>query len=827
MQLRDDLLSSDAGVDPGLDALDAWGIGIFEWQSHTGQSHAGQSGSLLAAPGDAPTWPLSDRGLLAGAVRGSSRFFELYGLPECQESSFDRIWVNVAGRDRARLWAAFEHALSPGGDGNIDVVHAVVRGTGELLRLHLRARVQFEWRGNERCALLARGSVVDITDHVRVEQELRRTEARFEEAVRGAQFGIFEHNHVDDPRAENVYWSPRLREIFGANPGEAGSMQFVMSRVHVDDLERCGAAIARAHDPSGTGFYDIEHRYQHPTLGLRWLLTRSSTSFGESDGRRVALRTVGAVLDITARRELQQQYEQRALIVEATSDFVAITKPSGSLVYLNGAARRFLGIRSNDDPSGLDLLRAYPPELRPGAWQQSTEIAARDGSWRGETAFVRDDGARVPMSQVLLAQRGQEGELLFSMIARDISRERLLEESVREAQKLEAVGRLAAGVAHDFNNILSAILSFAYVAADEIAAGGRGSNELQEIIAAGKRAAALTGQLLAFGRKQVQRPRVVDVGDALNRLLPMLKRLVGEHIVLALSLDRCPLRIEVDPTHLEQVLMNLVINARDAMVRGGHLSIECRLLPLIDAAVSSRSSLPPGPYVAIAVSDTGDGMDSETQAHLFEPFFTTKPAGRGTGLGLATVFGILKQSGGGVHVESAPGRGAVFTVYFPSSWQTPSAPAVDSGGTRREVAAHSGAGIVLLAEDDAAVRQVVATVLRKAGYSVLDASGPSEALALARECREPIDLLLTDAVMPLWSGKQLADRLSELRPGVPVIYMSGYTDRDIVHQGILDANVNFLPKPITPAPLLEIVARVLAHARGREADGLAAQSGAR
>jgi two-component system cell cycle sensor histidine kinase/response regulator CckA len=813
MGLPDGLLKSAAMVDHLQGAVDAWGIGIFEY------SPACSSGGSAEAPGEPQTPAPSPVGQLRGTVRGTSQFFELYGLPACEESTLDQVWSKVEGRDRSRLRAAFEHALLHGGDGNIDVVHQVVRGAGERVSLRLRARVHFECKGHEWRAVSARGSVVDITEHERVEQELRRTEARFEEAVRGAQFGIFDHNHVDDPGMEDVYWSPRLREIFGARAGEAGSTRAVLSRLPADDLERCVAAIGRAHDPSGTGFYDIEHRYLHPTLGLRWVLTRSSTSFGEIDGRRVPLRTVGAVIDITARRELQQQYEQRALIVESTSDFVAIADPGGSLVYLNRAARQFLGIGPNDAPSRLDLRGVYPPESLPGAWEQSTSVAARDGSWRGETEFMRHDGALVPMSQVLLAHRGQEGQSLFSMIARDISRERQLEETVREAQKMEAVGRLAAGVAHDFNNILSAILSFAYVVADEVGESGKGHDGLVEIIAAGRRAAALTQQLLAFGRKQVLRPSVVDVDEALNRLLPMLKRLVGEHILVALSLGRRPLRVKVDPTHLEQVLMNLVINARDAMENGGRLSIDCRLLPVADAPSSARLKLPLGRYVAITVSDTGNGMDIETQAHVFEPFFTTKPAGQGTGLGLATVFGIMKQSGGSVHVESAPGRGSVFTVFFPCSREAPSGlSAEESGRGQRELAAPSCAGVVLLAEDDAAVRQVVSTVLRRAGYVVLDAAGPVEALALAREYRERIDLLLTDAVMPLASGKELADRLRELRPGVRVIYMSGYTDRDIVHHGVLDAEVNFLPKPITPAPLLDLVARVLEKTVGRDGD---------
>jgi PAS domain S-box-containing protein len=793
-------------VDHLRSALDAWGIGIFEC------THECISGGAVGSPGDAPASAPSTVGQLPRVVRGTSRFFELYGLPACEESTLDLVWSKVDGKDRSKLQAAFEQALSPGGEADIDVVHQVVRGAGERISLHLRARVHFERKGNEWRAVSTTGSVVDVTEHERVEQELRRTEARFGEAVRGAQFGIFEHNHVDDPEIENVYWSPRLREIFGAHPGEIGSMKAVLSRVPADDLERCVAAIARAHDPNGTGFYDIEHRYVHPTLGQRWVLTRSSTSFGEIDGRRVPLRTVGAVIDITARRELQQQYEQRALIVEGTSDFVAIANPAGKLVYLNRAARQFLGIGPNDDPSQLGLQGVYPSGSLPSSWEQSTSVATRDGSWRGEAEFVRHDGVLVPMSQVLLAHRGQEGQPLFSMIARDISRERQLEESVREAQKMEAVGRLAAGVAHDFNNILSAILSFAYVAADELAESGKARHELQEIIAAGKRAAALTQQLLAFGRKQVLRPSVVDVDEALERLLPMLKRLVGEHILVTLSLGRGPLRVKVDPTHLEQVLMNLVINARDAMENGGHLSIDCSFLSVADTQSSTLLKLPLGPYVAIAVSDTGSGMDSETQAHVFEPFFTTKPAGQGTGLGLATVFGIMKQSGGSVHVESTPGRGSAFTVFFPSSREALSELSEGSDRGQRELAG-SGVGVVLVADDEAVVRQVVSTVLRRAGYVVLDAAGPVEALALAREYREPIDLLLTDAVMPHSSGKELADRLSELRPGVRVIYMSGYTDRDIVHHGVLDAEVNFLPKPITPAPLLDLVARVLGAPR--------------
>jgi len=366
------------------------------------------------------------------------------------------------------------------------------------------------------------------------------------------------------------------------------------------------------------------------------------------------------------------------------------------------------------------------------------------------------------------------------------------------------VGRLAGGIAHDFNNILSAILSFAYVASGDIGETGKGYFELQEIIEAGKRAAALTQQLLAFGRKQVLRPCIVDVGEILTRLSPMLERLMGEHIHVALSLDRGALRVKVDPTHLEQVLLNLALNARDAMDNGGHLGIECRLAWVGHEPASSRMDLKPGSYVVIRVSDTGIGMDGETQAHVFEPFFTTKSAGHGTGLGLATVFGIVKQSGGSVYVESEIGLGSVFTAYFPSSSEPLSA---ERQARRPEPGTR--AGVILVAEDDPAVRQVVTLVLQRAGYTVMSAADPIEALAVAREHHGRIDLLLTDVVMPTSSGKELAGRLEKLRPDLRVIYMSGYTDRDIVHRGVLDAGVDFLPKPITPARLLSLVAQVL------------------
>jgi len=755
-------------------AVDGWGIGVGEWHHER------------------------------GCVTGSARFFELYGWSGSEEMPLEHFWAAVHAADRDAARAAFERALSPGGSGDLDLIHRVVHAGGRVLWLHLRAQTTFEGRGAARRPRLTSGSIMDVTERERAEHELRRTRARFDEAVRSAQFGIFEHNHLEDPQAENVYWSPRLREIFGVSQDEPGSANTLLSRIPAEDIPRLHEAVARAHHPGGDGYYDVEHRYLHPSLGVRWLLTRSSTYFTELEGRRVPVRTVGAMIDVTARRKSEQEHEQRAQILDATIDFVAICQPDGSLVYLNRAARQFLGVAPHDDLAALAGRLGPEPLLE--MLRGAAPSASRDGAWQGDIELRRHDGRLVPMSLVLLAHRSAEGRpLFFSMIARDVSRERQLEDNMRQAQKMEAVGRLAGGIAHDFNNILSAILSFAHVAAAEVGETGNGYAEMQEIIIAGKRAAELTQQLLTFSRKQVLRPQVVDVADVLTRMAPLLRRLVGEHIELGLNIERSALRVKVDPSNLEQVFLNLAINARDAMEAGGRLDIECKPVLLGDPPAAGRVNVGPGEYVVISVSDSGVGMDAETIAHVFEPFFTTKGSGRGTGLGLATVFGIVKQSGGSVLVDSALGHGSTFRAYFPRTSESPST--VGREPPRR---AHSRAGgVILVVEDDPAVRHVATTVLDRAGYTTLSAPGPVEALDAARARSAPIDLLLTDVVMPRYSGRELAVQLSALHPRLAVIYMSGYTDKDIVHRGMLEEGVFFLPKPLTPDGLLEAVSRVL------------------
>jgi two-component system cell cycle sensor histidine kinase/response regulator CckA len=370
------------------------------------------------------------------------------------------------------------------------------------------------------------------------------------------------------------------------------------------------------------------------------------------------------------------------------------------------------------------------------------------------------------------------------------------ERQLRHAQKMEAVGVLAGGIAHDFNNILSVILSYGELVLSDLKPGEPMRGEIEEICRAGKRAADLTRQLLAFSRQQVTEPKVLDLNDLLAGADKMLQRILGADVDLV-SLPTSPLgRVRVDPGSMEQVIMNLVVNARDAMPTGGKLTIEtCNVV--LDAAYA-QSHLPAktGPHVMMAVSDTGIGMDRETQARIFEPFFTTKEMGKGTGLGLSTVFGIVQQSGGSVWVDSEPGKGTTFRVYLPRVDA-----AVDAVRSMAPPTTLRGSEVILLVEDDDQVRTVAHDILRRSGYQVIAVRHAGEALLHSEGHPGTIDLLLSDVVMPQMSGPELAKRLAQSRPNMKVLCMSGYTDDSIVRHGVLSASIAFLQKPITPETL--------------------------
>ena len=379
-----------------------------------------------------------------------------------------------------------------------------------------------------------------------------------------------------------------------------------------------------------------------------------------------------------------------------------------------------------------------------------------------------------------------------------------LGEQLRQAQKMEAVGKLAGGIAHDFNNVLSVIISCAELLLQDLKPGEPMHDDVKAIWDAGARAANLTRQLLMFTRQQVLVSKVIDLNAVLSGMDNMLRRMVGEDVDLVLLLTRTLIRVRADPGSIEQVVMNLVVNARDAMPTGGKLTIETSNVDLDEASAHSHPGVSPGPQVLLAVTDTGTGIDPLTLARVFEPFFTTKTVGKGTGLGLSTVLGIVQQSGGSVWVDSEPGHGTTVNVFLPSVDA-----AVDPTRTTIPPTGLLGTETILLVDDDDGVRAVTRAILLKNGYAVLDACSGAQALQQAEEYPGVIHLLLSDVVMPEMSGPELAKRLTKARPETKVLCMSGYTDDSIVRHGVLDARIEFLQKPITPTALAVRVRQLL------------------
>ncbi len=419
-----------------------------------------------------------------------------------------------------------------------------------------------------------------------------------------------------------------------------------------------------------------------------------------------------------------------------------------------------------------------------------------------DTAAVAIDNVQLIEA---LRRKAEESALHLEQFKAEVARREELEEQFRQSQKMEAIGRLAGGVAHDFNNMLTVISGYGEQVLSRQDLDPLLRDDVGQMVAAADRAATLTHQLLAFSRKQVLQPAILDLNATVNQMDKMLQRLIGEDIDLVTCLDPQLDSVEFDPGQIEQIIMNLAVNARDAMPRGGKLTINTANVELGEEYARDHVDAVAGPHVMIAVTDTGTGMDAETRARIFEPFFTTKDKGKGTGLGLATVYGIVKQSGGNIWVYSEPGHGTTFKVYLPRA----EAAAVDVR-SEAATAVATGTETILLVEDDEAVRVLLARILTEGGYTVLVAGDPDAARLLAIEFDGTIDMLLSDVVMPGMGGPELARRLTEIRPNVKVVFISGYTDEAIVHHGVLDPGAAFIEKPITPRKLLEKVRQFLA-----------------
>jgi PAS domain S-box-containing protein len=617
-------------------------------------------------------------------------------------------------------------------------------------------------------------SFEDVTDIAHARLALQTSEARFRGAFRSASVGM----SLNTLEGDFVQVNERLAEILGYSVSELTERNF-RDVGHPDDAERDAAYAAEMRAGLRTE-WEEERRYIRKDGSIVW--GHASVALVDEPGGPAHV--VSLVQDVTQRREAESIFE--AVFAQSVVPKL-IANDERRLVELNASALDFLGV---DRETALTLsIDDLMPELDvPHVWP----TFMHDGKLDAETTLRRPDGGARQIEFVATANVRPGRHIA---VVRDLSHQKELESQLRQAQKMEAVGRLAGGIAHDFNNLLTAISGYSEFLASGIE-DPRLKRHAEEIKKASARAANLTGQLLAFSRRQVLQPRVLDLNAVVSDMDSLLRRLIGEDVELVTMLEPGLPAVQADPTQIEQVIVNLAVNARDAMPNGGSVTIETA------SVVTDRGS-----FVELLLTDTGIGMTEEERQQLFDPFFTTKAGG--TGLGLATVYGVVEQSGGTIEVDSAPGMGSSFRVWLPSVEDAPEAVAATATS-----APTAGSETILLVEDETVVRQLVAEILETTGYTVLQAGDGPSALELLRRHADPVELLVTDVVMPGMSGPEVAKAVTAMRPGMQVLYTSGYTDQAIGHHGVLEPGIAFLQKPFSADDLTSKVRGLLDEPAG-------------
>jgi PAS domain S-box-containing protein len=613
---------------------------------------------------------------------------------------------------------------------------------------------------------------------------------------------------VQDAAGKVVHANQAARDLLGTTDVVlAGSPDSDHRVVHEDGSSAEGNAhpLSRARQ-TGQPVRGVVHGVFTGTPAERWCLVDAVPVFDPATGKLVE--AIASLTDITQRRRvetaLRNTSDTLSALIQASPLAIFAFDPPGKVTSWNAAAELLFGWRAAE-VVGHMLPAITPDQL--GRFRQHHLAVLEGRSFIDlEAQWQRRDGTSLTLSLALAPLYGGLSEVRGVIaLAADLTERKKLESQLRQSQKMEAVGQLAGGVAHDFNNLLTAIMGFTSLLLKAVPPEDPKHDDLLEIDRAAARATELTQQLLAFSRRQMLQPTLLDLNAVLSDTMRMLGRLLGQHIELAILPETDLGVVRADRGQIEQVIINLAVNARDAMERGGKLTLETRNVTLDRAYAGQHPGATEGEFVMLAVTDTGSGMSPATQARIFEPFFTTKERGKGTGLGLSTVYGIIKQSGGTIYVYSEPERGTTFKIYLPR--------VVAHGPTELSVPARPadvrGNETVLVVEDEDGVRALTSRVLQTYGYTVLEAENGGEALLIAEQHPAPIHLLLTDVVLPRMSGRKLAERLVRTQSDLRVLYMSGYTDGSIFNHGALDPGTAFIPKPFTPEALAQKLREVL------------------
>jgi PAS domain S-box-containing protein len=588
-----------------------------------------------------------------------------------------------------------------------------------------------------------------------------------------------------------------VEEIIGKTDAEINPHQEEAAGFHRDDMEVLDMMEEKV----------VPEEKNTDTEGrVRWLQT-VKRPFVSEDGKSVLL--LGVATDITERKQAEQQLRLQAAALESAASAIVITDRDGTILWVNAAFTKLTGY-SAEEAIGHNprILRSgeQPRSFYEAMWKR---LLAGD-TWRGEIINRRKDGQLYTEEMTITPVRDTEGNIEhFIAIKQDVTEQRALERQLRQAQKMEAIGQLAGGVAHDFHNLMGVILGYCEILEGQCSATDPSRKKIEQMHKAATRAVSLTGQLLAFSRQQMLQPVVLDLNAIILEMEKMLSRLIGEDIHVVTLLQPGLGNVRADPSQIGQVLMNLALNARDAMPGGGQLTIETADVEIDEAYARLHADAVPGRYVMLAVGDTGTGMSKETLAHIFEPFFTTKGVGKGTGLGLSTVYGVVKQSGGHIWVYSELGHGTTFKIYLPRIEREE----VDKKAGK-SAAATGGSETILLVEDFVPLLELACELLESCGYNVLHSRDPLEAIRIAEQHEGPIPLLVTDVVMPKMSGRTLAQKLRALRPDMRVLYISGYTDDVVLRYGDFGPGQAFLQKPFTKDNLAARIRELLGPVLG-------------